>query len=192
MHRLMSGLARTLAIIGGLVLISLIVITCLSIAGRLLNTIGHSDFVENNLSALTGFFRAFGPINGDYELVEAGVAFAIFTFLPWCQLNRAHATVELLTAFIPNTANRFLTFLWELIFTLVMFLIAWRLYVGMTDKMRYGETTYLLQFPVWWGYALCAVAAVIACIVAVYSTWLRGAEAFANREPAIAQQGGGH
>ena len=56
---------------------------------------------------------------------------------------------------------------------LVILLITWRLFAGMQDKLRYGETTFLLQFPVWWAYAACLAAACIACIVSLYCAVLR-------------------
>lgn len=167
-----------MALLGGLVLACLIVVTCISVAGRLLNTVGHYAFIKENIPFLSSILTQAGPILGDFELVEAGVAFAIMAFLPWCQLNRSHASVEVFTGFLPKTTNRFLAFFWELVFAFVIFVITWRLYVGTTDKMRYGETTFLLQFPVWWGYAACCAAAVIACIIAVYSAWLHAREVF--------------
>ena len=89
-------LARTMAIIGGLMLSFLVVLTCISVLGRGGNTFGHSEF-------LTGLAPGFaerliatgiGPVFGDFELVEAGIAFAIFAFLPICQLHGGHATVD--------------------------------------------------------------------------------------------------
>lgn len=177
-QRLMTSLARAMALLGGLVLISLVILTCLSILGRIANTLGHADSIEAMLPFLVGPLRALGPINGDYELVEAGIAFAIFAFLPWCQLNRGHANVEVLTGFFPRVANRFLAALWEIIFALVILLITWRISVGMSDKMRYGETTFLLQMPVWWAFAICTAAAVVASVVAIYSAWLHTQELF--------------
>lgn len=184
MHRLMIGLAKTLAIVGGLVLIALVALTCLSVIGRILNGIGHADFVANYLAFSAPLFKAFGPINGDYELVEAGIALSIFLFMPWCQLNRGHATVELFTANLPLSINRWLGLFWEIVFAATIMLITWRLYVGMTDKMRYGETTFLLQMPVWWPFAACSLAAVLASLVALYSVYLRTQEAlFRESEP---------
>ncbi|MEO0909282.1 MAG: TRAP transporter small permease [Pseudomonadota bacterium] len=173
MTAMVHKLARLMALIGGTVLSLLILITCVSILGRLLNTFGHSDFIKSNLTFLSDFLTQFGPIVGDFELVEAGVAFAIMAFLPLCQLTRSHASVELFTSALPERFNRYLSLLWEAIFAFVLVIIAWRLYVGTTDKMRYGETTFMLQFPVWWGYAACCAAAVIACLVAIYAVWLR-------------------
>lgn len=176
----MRLLAKFMAMAGGFVLIALIAITVFSIIGRSLNSIGHHDPFEAALGPIAQFFQMFGPINGDFELVEAGVAFAIMAFIPWCQLNRAHAKVELFTSFLPSGGNRFLSFIWEALFAFVMVVIAWRLYIGTTDKMRFNETTFMLQFPVWWGYAACCAAAVIAAIVAVYSAFTYGRELFAR------------
>ena len=181
MHRLIFSFSKTMAVVGGLVLVFLIAITCLSVLGRILNGIGHLDFVENHLGILGHALKALGPINGDYELVEASMAFAIFAFLPWCQLNRQHAKVELFSSFFPSFVNALLNLLWEILFALALILVAWRLQVGTTDKMRYQETTLLLQMPVWWAFAVCAIAATIASGVAIYSCWLHSRELFADR-----------
>ena len=91
------GMAKVMALLGCLILLALIVVTCLSVAGRLLNTIGNSSFTENYLMSIAAFLQSFAPINGDFELVEMGIALSIFLFLPWCQLNRRHAAVEIMT-----------------------------------------------------------------------------------------------
>lgn len=157
-----------MAYLGGGVLLALVVITCLSVIGRNLNSLGHLPFVEDAVPGVAGMLRALGSITGDFELVEAGIAFSIMAFLPWCQITGRHATVDVLTAFIPGRMNRLLELVWDVLFAVVMVVITWRLYVGTTDKMRYGETTFLLQFPIWWAYALCLVAAVVATLVTVY------------------------
>lgn len=179
-------LARSVALLGGLVLVTLITITCLSVLGRIGNTIGHSDFLTTYASGIGDLFKILKPIDGDYELVEAGIAFAIFTFIPWCQLNRGHATVELFASMFPIKVNLILGFVWEVVLTLTIFLITWRLYVGMNSKIRNGETTFLLQFPIWWAFAACVVAAVIASLVAVYCVWLRAKDVAAGEELTVA------
>jgi hypothetical protein len=44
----------------------------------------------------------FGPVKGDFEVVEAGIAFSIFAFLPICQLHGGHATVDIFTNLMPK------------------------------------------------------------------------------------------
>jgi hypothetical protein len=69
----------------------------------------------------------------------------------------------------------------ELIFAAVLVLIALRLFAGMSSKMRYGETTFLLQFPIWWAYAASFAASVVAAIVGVYMGLVRTYEFFTSR-----------
>jgi len=194
MLKLMEKLARLMAIIGGVVLSALVILTCVSVLGRGLNTLGHSDFLTGVSQGLADALIAtgVGPVTGDFEVVEAGIAFAIFAFLPICQLYSAHATVDIFTSGLPKTANRGLMAFWEVVLTLVIWLITWRLFVGMQSKMSYGETTFLLQFPVWWAYAASFVAAVTASVVALYCAIARVAELVTGRGYMPYSGGAGH
>ncbi len=183
MHKVMMGLARTLAIIGGIVLSFLILLTCISILGRLLNGLFHGDFMN---SVAPGFAEwalglGIGPVNGDFELVEAGVAFAIFCFLPLCQITAGHASVDILANSFSKSVNRFLRMVTEVVFAGVLILITWKLGDGMLSKREYGETTFLLQFPIWWAYALSFVASLAAAIVGIYMACVRVIEFFTGR-----------
>ena len=179
----MMGLARAMAIAGGIVLSLLIVLTCVSILGRILNGFFHSDFME---SIAPGFAKwaldmGVGPITGDFELVESGVAFAIFAFIPLCQITAGHASVDIIANMLPGRVNRFMRMVIEITFAAVLVLIAWRLYEGMMSKKGYGETTFLLQFPIWWAYAASFVGAAVAALIGVYMAVIRMYEAFTGR-----------
>ncbi|KUP95002.1 TRAP transporter small permease [Tritonibacter horizontis] len=179
MHNYMTALARTLAMIGCAVLTLLILLTCVSIAGRLLNGVFHSDWMEATMPQLADWLAArIGPVNGDFELVEAGVAFAIFSFIPLCQITAGHASVDVFVTNLSPRVNRLLRMGTEIVFALVLLLIAWRLAAGTLSKFQNGETSFLLEFPVWWAYAASLVAAVVAAIVGVYMAWVRSYEAF--------------
>lgn len=170
MVRLMQRLAGFSAILGGIVLSLLIIMICLSVLGRSLNTILHSWFLQTYFKSGADALIALGvgPINGDFELVEAGIAFAVFAFLPICQLGDGHAKVGIFFARFPRWLQRPLDLITHVVFAVVLTIIAWRLYEGMIAKMRYGETSFLLQFPVWWGYGLSLVAASLAAVTAAY------------------------
>lgn len=182
-HRFMNGLARIMAVMGGLVLTALIVLICVSVLGRALNTLLHSDVIEALLGgfAQTLLDTGVGPILGDFELVEAGVAFAIFAFIPFCQITGGHATVDIFTAALSVKTNRLIQMVVDFLFAAVLILIAVQLYEGMLSKMQYRETTFLLQFPVWWSYAASLVAAVVSAMVGVYIAVVRMGEFFGNR-----------
>ncbi len=184
--RLMEALARVMAIAGGVVLTALIVMTCLSILGRFLNGLLYSAGL-GGVAEATGI----GPVEGDFELVEASMAFVIFAFLPITQLRDGHASVDVLTGLMGGRANRVLAVLWSALFAAVLVLIAWQLWAGTQDKMRYGETTFLIQFPVWWGYAAALAGAAAAALVATYVAVVRLAEAVTG-EPILPSEGAGH
>lgn len=194
MNRFVNMLAHTFAILGGLALSGLIVLTCLSIVGRSLNSISHSDLVQAYAPGLANTLLAsgVGPINGDFELVQAGMAFAIFAFLPLCQLNSAHASVDIFTAALPPRVSQFLRMVVEFIFSAVLVLIAVQLFAGMESKLRSGQTTFLLQYPLWWGYALSMPGAVVAAFVAVYVAVARLVETATGRCVLPPESGSAH
>lgn len=183
MHTLVLKLARLFAMLGGATLTALIVLVCVSVAGRSLNGILHSDFIQGLAPTLAASLLAtgVGPVNGDFEIVEAGVAFAIFAFLPICQISGAHASVDIFTARLPDRINRILRLIIEVTFAAVLILIAWQLQLGGLSKYRSGQTTFLLEFPVWWSYAACIVAMWVAAAVGCYVAVLRAAEVFTGR-----------
>ncbi|MBW6506218.1 MAG: TRAP transporter small permease [Rhodobacteraceae bacterium] len=152
-ERLMHGLARGMALAGGAVLLALVAMICVSVVGNALARAG-----------LAGF----GPVRAGYELVELGMAFVVFAFLPLAQLDRAHAAVEVFTARLPRRANSALARFWAVAMAAVTALVAWRLGVGALAKAQSGETTFLLAIPVWWAYAACCVAAVAAALVTAW------------------------
>jgi TRAP-type C4-dicarboxylate transport system permease small subunit len=203
LKQIVGWLARALAILGGAVLVAITVLTMASILGRAVVTVAYShtpDYLAF-LDLPLGWLRAgarvlasngIGPVPGDYEMVQDGTGFAIFAFLPWCQLNRGHATVDVFTSFLPDWTNRWIDLVSELLMTIVIVLIAWRLGVGAMDKMRYGETTFILQYPVWWGYAFAMVGAVVAVAVSLYMLAVRVGEVVTGRPAFPPTQGGMH
>ncbi|MEL7089790.1 MAG: TRAP transporter small permease, partial [Planctomycetota bacterium] len=133
-----------------------------------------------------------GPINGDFEIVEAGMAFTIFAFIPLCQLKGAHAVVDVFTSALPLGVNRVLRMLAEAVFAGVMLLIAWQLLQGTISKMNSGQTTFLLEFPVWWSYAASVVAAFVAAVMACYVAAMRAVEVATGRSVLPDEAEAGH
>lgn len=151
--RMIGALARLLAILGGIVLVSLAVMSAVSIIGRALSKLG------------------LGPVPGDFELIEAGCAVAVFAFLPWCQFRGGHVTVDLFEAYLPAGVWAWLAVAGNLAMSIVAAIITWQLWLGFFDKLAYGETSMILQMPVWWGYAAGAFAAVVFVFTCIYTVW---------------------
>ncbi|WP_425099019.1 TRAP transporter small permease [Tropicibacter sp. S64] len=183
LHRTVLALAKLIAVLGGSVLTVLILIICISILGRATNSVLHSDLV---MGIAPGFAQGLidagiGAIRGDFELVEAGMAFCIFAFLPFCQITGGHASVDIVTNFLPRPTQKALIFLGEALFAVALVIIAVQLDSGMERKIRSGETTLLLQFPVWWSYAASLIGAVAAAAAGVYMALIRGYELLTGR-----------
>ena len=174
MHNLATRAARFMAICGGLVLALLILLICISVVGRSLNGVLHG-WIGTALPAVSAWLlqAGVGPINGDFELVEAGVAFSIFSFLPLCQISGGHASVDIFTSKLPRGVNRGLQMVIDTVFALALIIMAYQLYKGMLSKLSYGDTTFLLQFPIWWAYAASLVGAVMAAVISVYVACVR-------------------
>jgi len=183
MHNLATRAARFMAICGGLVLALLIVIICISVVGRSLNGLLHG-WIGTVLPAVSAWLLqvGVGPINGDFEFVEVGVAFSIFAFLPLCQISGGHASVDIFTSKLPSGLNRGLQMMIDIVFAIALIVMAYQLYKGMLSKQSYGDTTFLLQFPIWWAYAASLVGAVMAAVISVYVAGVRVVECVTGQD----------
>lgn len=146
MSKLIYDITRLMAWFGGLVLTLVALLSVTSIAGRSLS------------------FAGLGPVPGDFELVEAGTALAVFCFLPWCHLRRSHADVGMFWNSYPVPMQRLLVVLTDALMLLVWLLLVWRMGLVMLEYRANGEVTFILQMPVWWGYAASFVPAVLGCV----------------------------
>lgn len=164
-------LAKVMALAGGIALLALVAMIVVSVIGRAL------------------IWAGLKPVLGDYELVEMGVGFAIFAFMPWAHLTRSHAIVTLFTDRFGDAVNRVILVITDVMMLAASSFLAWRLYFGMLDKFNYRETTVLLRVPLGWGYMAGFIGATVFAIISIYvlgrsiSAMLKGVN-----EPA--QQGG--
>ena len=179
MLKFVTLLARGMALLGGLILTALVLLVCVSVLGRGGNSFAHWDVIETSVPGLSAAIlgAGIGPVPGDFEIVEAAIAFAIFAFLPLCQLRSAHATVDVFTANLHRRGKASLQAFWEVALTLAILLITWRLGAGFLDKIETGETTMFLGIPGWWAYGASLLAALCASIVALFCAYARVREA---------------
>jgi len=155
--------ARYVAILGGIVLIGIALVTLISVTGRALMDFGLR------------------PLRGQFELVQSGTAFVVTAFLPWAQLKRAHASVAVFTDFLSPRANAVIDLVGDILLFGVAVLVTWRQFYGVLDKLAYGETTFLLRFPLWWAYAASMVGLVAWVVVGLWCSLNSGAILFSAR-----------
>jgi TRAP-type C4-dicarboxylate transport system permease small subunit len=144
--------ARWLAIAGGLLLTLMMVMVVVSVSGRALLDFG------------------LGPVPGDFEMVETASAVVVFFFLPWCYLHNGHAMVDLAYMHFPRRLQRGVTVLSDVLMLLAWIVLTWRLGIAVGEKYAEQETTFILQWPLWPGYAASLFGAVIGCFVYLAKT----------------------
>lgn len=147
MSKIIYGTSRLLAWFGGCMLSALALLSVVSISGRALSVAG------------------LGPVPGDFELVEAGTALAVFCFLPWCHLKQRHADVNLFWKLFPPFLRRVLSVASDGLMLLIWLLLVWRMGVAMLGYRANEEVSFILQMPVWWGYAASMIPALLGCII---------------------------
>ncbi|MCB4366022.1 TRAP transporter small permease [Hydrogenophaga taeniospiralis] len=145
--KLLSALARLCAILAGVLMTLITLVTCASLIGR--NTIGTT-------------------LLGDYELTAVTAGAAVALFLPWCQLKRGNIIVDFFTSKVPDSINAVLDRFGALVLAAVMTLLAWRTVVGGINSYDSQTTTMMLGFPEWIVYAaivppLCLTSVIALC-----------------------------
>lgn len=147
MRNILDLLARVCALLGGLVVVAITLVTTASIVGRwLFDT----------------------PLSGDTELIEYGMAVVVAAFLPLCQWRRANIIVDFFTTRMSARGQRALDRLGALLIALMMAVITWRTAVGALDQKSSGATTMLLQWPEWVAYALMLPPLALTAAIALY------------------------
>ncbi len=148
-----------LAIAGGVILTGVMIVAVVSIIGRYARR-----------SGLPGL-NQLGPVPGDFEIVSMGAGIAIFFFLAWAQFNRGHITVDIFISRVPARGKAALSLSGNLLLTVLAVILAQQVGVGLEEKRRFGETTAILQLPVWWSYAGGMVGLWSFAVVSGYTVW---------------------
>jgi TRAP-type C4-dicarboxylate transport system permease small subunit len=146
-------LCKAFAVLGGLVLTGLTLMSVYSVLMR--NLIGR-------------------PILGDFELVQMGCAVSVAAFLPFTQLRGGNIMVDFFTMRASDRTRARLDTLGAIVLALVLALLAWRTALGGVSAYRSSETTMIMALPVWWGYALMAPPMALAALTALHTAWRHG------------------
>jgi TRAP-type C4-dicarboxylate transport system permease small subunit len=105
-----------------------------------------------NAASLIGNIFLNQPVPGDFEIVEMGVAVAVFSFLPYCQITGANVSADIFTAWAGPRLISFLTMIASLVALGFAILLLWRMSAGLVDYRLYGEVTTIYQIPIWFAF----------------------------------------
>ncbi|MBG9387225.1 TRAP transporter small permease [Caenimonas aquaedulcis] len=142
-------LARLCAVLAGVLLTVITLMTCVSLIGR--NTIGTT-------------------LVGDFELTGVATGAAIALFMPWCQCRRGNIIVDFFTARASGRTNALLDRFGAFLLALCFALLAWRTTLGGLNSFNSHSETQILGFPEWTVYAAMVPAFVLTSVIALYQT----------------------
>lgn len=143
-------MAKGCAVVAGLLLSAITLMTCASLIGR-------------NLLDVT--------LVGDFELTGVASGAAIALFLPWCQWQRGNIMVDFFTARAHARTNAALDRFGALLLGLCMALLAWRTGVGAVHAFETQSGTMLLGLPEWLVYAISAPALALTGVIGLWQAW---------------------
>ena len=145
--RILESLAKASAILAGLLMTVITLMTCVSLIGR--NTTGAT-------------------LAGDFELTGVAAGAAIALFMPWCQLRKGNIIVDFFTAKASERTNAALDRLGALLLGLVFALLAWRTTLGGVNAYSSQSGTMMLGFPEWVVYAAMVPPFILTTVIALY------------------------
>jgi TRAP-type C4-dicarboxylate transport system permease small subunit len=148
----LEALAKFCAVLAGLILTVITLMTCVSLIGR--NTIGLT-------------------VQGDFELTGIAAGAAIALFMPLCQYRRGNIIVDFFTAKASEATNSALDRFGALLMAVMMGLLAWRSVVGGLNAYTSQSTTMMMGFPEWIVYVFIVPALALTAVIALAQT-LRG------------------
>lgn len=148
---LLSPLAKLCAVLAGLLLTVITLVTCGNLILR--NTTGDS-------------------MAGAFEITAVCTGGAIALFMPLCQLRRGHIIVDFFTTGLSDAANDKLDRLGALVLGAVFALLTWRTALGGMSAYTANSQTMMMGIPEWYVYAAMtppfAISALIGLTQAVF------------------------
>ena len=147
--KILQSLAKLSAILAGVLLTGITLMTCISLIGR--NTVGIT-------------------LVGDFELTGIATGAAIALFMPWCQLKRGNIIVDFFTARAHAVLNDRLDRLGALLLTLVFALLAWRTTLGGINAYATHSSSMMMGLPEWIVYAAMVPPFALTTAIALYQT----------------------
>jgi len=146
-YKLLGKLAAFCAVLGGVLLTVITLMTCVSVLGR--NTTGTT-------------------LVGDFELTGVTAGAAIALFLPWCQLQRGNIIVDFFTGRASERTNAALDRLGALVLGLCLALVAWRTVLGGLSAWSTQSASMMLGFPEWITYAFMVPPLILTAFIGLW------------------------
>ncbi len=130
--KILHMLAKLFAILAGLLLTFITLMTCWSVIGR--------NFLDTSLI-------------GDFELTGLTTGASIALFMPYCQAKRGNIIVDFFTTRLSEKNQAGLDRFGALLLAVLFTLLAWRTTLGGLNSFNTHSESQILGFPEWTVYA---------------------------------------
>lgn len=144
---ILEKLAKFCAILAGVLLTFITLMTCLSLIGR--NTTGWT-------------------VAGDFELSGVACGAAVALFMPWCQWRQGNIIVDFFTAKASERTNALLDRFGALMLAGMFALVTWRTCLGALNAYESHSSTMMLGFPEWYVYTAMVPPFILTTVIALY------------------------
>ncbi len=162
-HRALSGLLRGAALTGGLVLLLLMGLVCVSVFAR---------------------YGLNQPILGDQELVEIGMSLVVMLAIPYCTYRGQHIRVDVLDGWL-GARGQFAGDLFSRAVSIaVLGLLVHKSWSKALDAREYEDVTNMLEIPVWIPYLAITIGmglVITVLIVQLLAQLRAGTAAYAGK-----------
>lgn len=148
--RSLYAASKAFALVGGLVLVAMTVMSLVSVVGR------------------AAFSK---PLPGDYELIQLGCAIAVSAFMPLCQMRGGHVIVDFFTVKSRPEVRAALDTLGALLVGIAAAVLAWRLTAGAIGLHRANDQSTILEIPTWYAVALMVPSFALFAVTGFYTAW---------------------
>ncbi|MDW5443083.1 TRAP transporter small permease [Polaromonas sp. SM01] len=145
--KILQNLAKLCAILAGLLLTGITLMTCVSLIGR--NTTGAT-------------------LVGDFELTGVAAGAAIALFMPFCQLQRGNIIVDFFTTRLSEASNAKLDRFGALLLAVLFAVLAWRTSLGGLNSYSTHSETQILGFPEWVTYVIMVPPFVLTAFIGLH------------------------
>ncbi|AJE46174.1 TRAP transporter small permease [Celeribacter indicus] len=137
MHALISRLADAFAMLGGVILAAIVLVT----------TTNTGAFILDRIVAPLG--RDVAGLPGYEDFVKLAISGAALMFFPYCQASRGHVAVDLFVSNAPQRVRWALDRAWLLLTAAVALFLAWWMGQGLLEAKGDAAEAGVLGWPIW-------------------------------------------
>lgn len=165
MTRFLERATSAWAIAGGIVLITIMLVTSVNVGAFALDRIAR--LAGTNVAALPGY----------EDFVRLAVGVAALMFLPYCQARSGHVTVDLFVSHMPARVRTVLDGCWSALMTALATFLLWQMSLGALETWRDGARSPVLGWLEWPFYLPGVASLALWALISATQTlgaWRRG------------------